>query len=109
MLSSAILDDWLIVVPSQHLYDTKVFMQTVMKVALDMGMIMNQPNVHEIQDERLDTYLAQLRYLLNKRKPKLVVCILPNKRAERYSAVKKLVCVEYPGTSIKYILNNLII
>lgn len=52
----------------------------------------------ELRDDRTETYLRMIREHLNPQ-TQVVVVIFPTSRDDRYSAVKKLCCVESPVPS----------
>lgn len=58
----------------------------------------HQPNMLELRDDRTETYLRMIREYLNPQ-TQVVVIIFPTSRDDRYSAVKKLCCVESPVPS----------
>ena len=52
----------------------------------------------DLRDDRTETYLRMIRENLNPQ-TQVVVVIFPTSRDDRYSAVKKLCCVESPVPS----------
>ena len=52
----------------------------------------------DLRDDRTETYLRMIREHLNPQ-TQVVVVIFPTSRDDRYSAVKKLCCVESPVPS----------
>ena len=59
---------------------------------------MLQPTMLDLRDDRTETYLRMIRENLNPQ-TQVVVIIFPTSRDDRYSAVKKLCCVESPVPS----------
>lgn len=59
---------------------------------------MLQPTMLELRDDRTESYLRFIREHLNPQ-TQVVVVIFPTSRDDRYSAVKKLCCVESPVPS----------
>ena len=59
---------------------------------------MHDPSFIAIRDDRTETYLRNIRDNLNPQ-VQVVVIIFPTSRDDRYSAVKKLCCVESPVPS----------
>ena len=51
-----------------------------------------------LPDDRTDSYIKQMRLLLNQ-SVQLFMMIFPQQKADRYSAVKKLCCIESPVPS----------
>lgn len=54
-------------------------------------------NSEEIPDDRAGSYVEALDRVVSKYNPQLVMCVVPNNRAERYSAIKKKACVDRSG------------
>ena len=59
---------------------------------------MNDAHAVELQNDRTETYLRTIRERLTPQ-VQMVVVIFPTSRDDRYSAVKKLCCVESPVPS----------
>ena len=74
------------------------FFNNLAKVGPPMGMPIADPIVCELADDRTDTFLRAIKDNLDK-KIQMVICLLPNNRKDRYDAIKKFCCVEYPVPS----------
>lgn len=53
----------------------------------------------ELQNDRTETYINEIRSQLNDKKIQIVVTIFPTLRDDRYAAVKRVVCSEIPCPS----------
>jgi len=63
-----------------------------------MGIAVANPRVVKLKDDRTETYLKELKQLIEP-SVQLVVTIFPMAKTDRYSAIKKLCCVEMPVAS----------
>jgi len=57
----------------------------------------------ELQDDKIGTYIRELRDSVQLGVTRMVVCVLPNNRKDRYDALKVLLCVEDPGDVETYL------
>ena len=66
---------------------------------------MNEPLIIDLPNDRTETFLRSIRENLTPQ-VQMVVVIFPTSRDDRYSAVKKLCCVESPVPSqVKPLIN----
>ena len=66
---------------------------------------MADARVLEIPNDRTDTYLNAIRQQIGSQL-QLVVTIFPTSRDDRYSALKKLCCIDSPIPSQVFLLNE---
>lgn len=59
---------------------------------------MSEPKLIDLPNDRTDTYLHAIKESVNE-KVQLVVAVFPTSRDDRYSAFKKLCCIETPVPS----------
>merc|ERR1712008_274014 len=59
---------------------------------------LTNPRVVKLKDDRTETYLKELRGIIDP-SVQLVVTIFPQLKSDGYSAIKKLCCVEMPVAS----------
>ncbi|XP_030382554.1 protein argonaute-3 [Scaptodrosophila lebanonensis] len=59
------------------------------------GMHVSKPKIISLDKDRADFFVNALRRNINK-DSQIVVCICPNSREDRYSAIKKICCSELP-------------
>lgn len=53
----------------------------------------------ELNRDHAGEYATALQQVMAQGQPQLIMCVVPNQRADRYSAIKKKCCVERPGES----------
>lgn len=58
-------------------------------------MPLSAPVSMEIADDRQTTYTQQLEKCANEN-PQLIMCVVTNNNADRYSNIKKKCCVQHP-------------
>jgi len=51
----------------------------------------------DIPDDRAGTYVEGLEKVISGKDPRLIMCVIPNNRLDRYSAIKKKCCVDRAG------------
>ena len=97
--------EWIIL----HLYkDHNVasqFVNHISKIAPHFGIKMSTPKIITIANEKIESYVKSLKNALTPT-VQMVVVITPSNRGDRYSAIKKICCVEHPIPSqviLKYI------
>ncbi|GAB1865325.1 Piwi-like protein 1 [Camponotus japonicus] len=69
------------------------FLEMLNKVVKTIGMRMNNPRKISIRDDRTETYLQDIQKSINNN-VELIVIVFPTNRTDRYSAIKKLCCVQ---------------
>lgn len=74
------------------------FINMMRKVTPSMGIQVNDPLIIDLPNDRTETFLRSIRENLTPQ-VQMVVVIFPTSRDDRYSAVKKLCCVESPVPS----------
>jgi len=98
VLTAVSLTKWAIFFPEKIKITVQNFCKEMQRVASRMGITMANPKVVALPDDRTDTYIKQMRLLLNQ-SVQLFMMIFPQQKADRYSAVKKLCCIESPVPS----------
>lgn len=83
------------------------FVSTLIQVSGKLGFRMSQPRVHEIGDDRSQSYLSAIEEILSRVSVKLIFCVVPNNRPERYSAIKKKCCTDRPVPTQVFLAKNL--
>lgn len=97
------LHSWIVIHTNKDTICATEFAQKFIDFAAKMGMLVQKPILLGLRDDRTETYLRALRENIHD-KLQLVVLIFPTARDDRYSAVKKLCCVERPIASQVYLL-----
>ncbi|KAI4495423.1 hypothetical protein M0802_008637 [Mischocyttarus mexicanus] len=71
------------------------FIKMVLDISLQFGLKFNSPHEFLLQNDRTETYCRELYKNINS-SVEMVVIVFPTNRTDRYSAVKKICCVEKP-------------
>ena len=98
MLIAVDLKKWSVLFVNKNEDVAKSFVSLMTKLAPKMGMRVAAPDMKSLPNDRTETYLNTLREII-KPDVQVVVMIMPTPRDDRYSAVKKLCCVEMPVPS----------
>ncbi|XP_060827964.1 piwi-like protein Siwi [Bombus pascuorum] len=98
---------WVTIHGSKVKGEVQNFVHLVKGAASGMGCNINLPRFYEISDERSNAYAEFLEFVLGKTKPELVLCIVPNNRSDRYSAIKKKCIVDRHTPSQVFLEKNL--
>ncbi|XP_044264767.1 piwi-like protein Siwi isoform X2 [Tribolium madens] len=86
---------------------TQDFVQLLCKTAGGMRWSLGNPRIFDIQDDRSGTYIETIEKIANMNQPTLILVILPNNSAERYSAIKKKCCVDRGIPTQMFVARNL--
>ncbi len=92
------LNTWSIVFARTNAQIAERFADMMNQCAGKMGIRVSEPIVIELQDDRTDTYIKEIKRHLNE-DIQMVVIIFPTSRDDRYSAVKRLCCIDNPVPS----------
>jgi len=98
MLTPVDLKKWNVVYVTKNEAVAQNFVSLMVKLAPKMGMKVAQPDMKSLANDRTETYVQAIRDIVNPN-VQIVVAIMPTPRDDRYSAVKKLCCVEKPVPS----------
>ena len=98
MLTPVDLKKWNVVYVTKNEAVAQNFVSLMVKLAPKMGMKVAQPDMKALANDRTETYVQAIRDVVNPN-VQIVVAIMPTPRDDRYSAVKKLCCVEKPVPS----------
>ncbi|KAK3090400.1 hypothetical protein FSP39_011581 [Pinctada imbricata] len=89
---------WVVLYTKRDQPRAQNFIQTMMKCCPQMGIMCDNPSRCELHDDRTETFVKALREQVNP-SVQIVVIICPTSRDDRYSAIKKLCCVDCPVPS----------
>lgn len=89
------LSNWFICSTERDAKFAKEFVKLLQTCSRDMGMIVKDPIVVALKNDSTQSYINEIRKVINP-SLEMVVCVVPTIRADRYSAIKKLCCVESP-------------
>ncbi|CAH2295702.1 piwi 1 [Pelobates cultripes] len=88
------LEKWLMIY-SKRIYDAaNTLAQNLFRVSQQMGIKINKAVMVEV-DDSTDAYLKVLQQKVTS-DTQMVVCILSTNRKDRYDAIKKFLCVDFP-------------
>ncbi|XP_055936429.1 piwi-like protein Ago3 [Argiope bruennichi] len=89
---------WAVVFPKRDSGKIREFVKMLRNVCPKMGIDVKEPQYVEIHNDRTETYCEAIKDIINPTL-QIVVAIFPTPRDDRYSAVKKLCCIEMPVPS----------
>nr|CAD7401850.1 unnamed protein product [Timema poppensis] len=92
------LNNWVVVYVPKDQRVSNDFVSTMKRVGPQMGIMVSDANMVPLRDDRVETFLRALRESITP-STQIVVIICPSARTDRYSAIKKLCCVEKPIAS----------
>nr|CAD7392146.1 unnamed protein product [Timema cristinae] len=92
------LTNWVVVYVPKDQRVSNDFVSTMKRVGPQMGIMVSDANMVPLRDDRVETFLRALRESITP-STQIVVIICPSARTDRYSAIKKLCCVEKPIAS----------
>ncbi|XP_050080186.1 protein aubergine-like [Anopheles maculipalpis] len=93
MFRSIPLHRWYVVCERGKESLAKDFLGCVMQAARGMSFKVSEPRIATVQNDSGSAYNSVLSELLNE-DLQMVMCIVPNDRADRYSVIKRKCCVE---------------
>ncbi|KRF98919.1 uncharacterized protein Dwil_GK20297, partial [Drosophila willistoni] len=98
MLQIIHLKSWIIIHFRNDLKAVKSLLDNMERCCKSFGMNMIKPKIFSLDQDRLDAYVDALRKNISI-DTQIAVCICPNTRDDRYSAIKKICCSEVPVPS----------
>ncbi|XP_033328474.2 argonaute 3 [Megalopta genalis] len=98
MLRTTDLNQWCILHCQKDTRSTREFIEMFKKVSKAMGVTTREPQIICLRDDRTESYVQELRRNIQ-RNINLMVVVFPTNRTDRYSAVKRICCVEMPVPS----------
>uniref|UniRef100_A0A182MXI4 Aubergine n=1 Tax=Anopheles dirus TaxID=7168 RepID=A0A182MXI4_9DIPT len=93
MFKSVPLHRWFVICERGKESLVKDFLGCMESSARDMSFTLSPPQIYSLPNDSTNSYVQALTELANK-DPQLVMCVVRNDRAERYSAIKKKCCVD---------------
>lgn len=90
------LKSWIIVCLNRNRRDADRFAGNIQQAARGMKWNISSPRICEIQQDRPDAYVSELRLICDKFSPDLIMCVVPNNKQDRYASIKKLCCLDKP-------------
>ncbi|XP_069969548.1 piwi-like protein 2 [Penaeus vannamei] len=80
------LNNWAVIYPMKFNNDARELCTTLQRVGPPMGMSVAVPTTHGLRGDSAQEYVGALHNCTGKQ---MVLLILPNNRADRYSAIKR--------------------
>jgi len=97
-LSVVNCNKWAVVFAQKDAGSTQEFVNSMLKVAPSLGMVLGKPKTFELTDNRPVTYIQTLDKVLDM-KPMIVMVVIPNNKGDHYSVVKRKCCIDKPVPS----------
>lgn len=88
------INSWVIITPNRCYKSAEQFAQLLNRASSGMKWGLPRPRLHDIRDDRPASYLEALEYVITSMKPSLIMCVVTNNKADRYSAIKKKCSIE---------------
>lgn len=98
LLTAVNIEKWVLIYTDKCRLAADKFNKTFQQTGERMGMQVKPPLLKKVENEKVDTYLLELRSCISTN-ISLVVAIFPQQRSDRYAGLKKLCCVEFPVPS----------
>lgn len=98
VLTPVNLTKWAIFFTEKNKGIVQAFCGELQRNAKRMGITIASPRVVSLPDDRTETYIKQVRALLDPT-VQLVLMVVAAQKADRYAAIKKLCCIESPVPS----------
>uniref|UniRef100_A0A146L2S0 Piwi-like protein 1 n=1 Tax=Lygus hesperus TaxID=30085 RepID=A0A146L2S0_LYGHE len=95
MLSVVDLESWYIICTKRDEKIAEDFVSMCSNVSSKIGIQVKKPTIWTIPNDNTQCYIQQLQRLKSLQ-VQIVVVILPIARADKYAAVKKMCCIEFP-------------
>jgi len=86
---------WAVIYAQKDGAITQEFVNSMKKVSPSLGMVMGNPKMFELPDNRPATYIQHLDKVIDL-KPSIVMVVIPNNKGDHYSVVKKKCCIDKP-------------
>lgn len=87
------LKRWHLICTSRNSRESNDFVKLLQQAGEGMGLLLANPRVMQLDDDRAQSYITMLETCAAQ-DPQLIMCVVPNNRSDRYSAIKKKCCVE---------------
>ena len=88
MLRTPHMKNWCILATERDSRTCTEFVAMIKKVGAQMAMNIAEPTVIKLKNDRTDSYLGEIRKIINP-SLEMVVAICPTNRNDRYAAIKK--------------------
>ncbi|XP_022189829.2 piwi-like protein Ago3 [Nilaparvata lugens] len=95
MLEAVSLENWAVICTRRDDQIAKSFIDAMRKVAPRAGMMVNSPQIQNLDNDKPQSYVSALRAIIQSGL-QIVVIFFPTRREDRYAAVKSICLVENP-------------
>uniref|UniRef100_A0A0A9X777 Piwi-like protein 1 n=2 Tax=Lygus hesperus TaxID=30085 RepID=A0A0A9X777_LYGHE len=95
VLSGVALSSWVILCTRRDVTVAKDFLKMCMEVSRRMGIEIQEARVIQLPDDNTQNYVQELRRLRNQQ-IQLAFILMPIARTDKYSAIKKVCCIDNP-------------
>uniref|UniRef100_A0A161MGX5 Protein argonaute-3 n=1 Tax=Triatoma infestans TaxID=30076 RepID=A0A161MGX5_TRIIF len=95
VLSPVDLREWAVVCTNRDEKTVDAFVDMYRRCLPQLGIKMNPPQILSIQNDSIQAYMKALQSTQG-RKLQIIVIVFPTCRVDKYSAVKKWCCIDYP-------------
>lgn len=108
VLKAEKINKWALIYPDKASATVREFHECLLQQCKNLGLVIGRAKTIEIKNDKTETYVNTIRDLPSGAQLVVVVMVGPQ-RADKYSAVKKLCCLESPVASqviLQKTLNN---
>ncbi|XP_039962265.1 protein piwi [Bactrocera tryoni] len=87
------LERWSVIATNRNSRELRNFVESLIRAASGMQMRISRPREVMLYDDRNHSYIQAMEDC-SRQDPQLILCLVPNNNAERYSSIKKKGCLE---------------
>ncbi|XP_011202861.2 protein piwi [Bactrocera dorsalis] len=87
------LERWSVIATNRNSRELRNFVESLIRAAGGMQMRISRPREIMLYDDRNHSYIQAMEDC-SRQDPQLILCLVPNNNAERYSSIKKKGCLE---------------
>ncbi|XP_014217276.1 protein argonaute-3 [Copidosoma floridanum] len=89
------LNNWAIICTTRNQKNCNDFWEYLQGVSRRIGIMVNKPQMIFLRNDDTQAYVTAIRNVVHQQQPEMIVIIFPTIRQDKYSAVKKVCCVEF--------------
>ncbi|GAB0096382.1 PIWI [Sergentomyia squamirostris] len=93
LFQSQYLSNWHVICTERDFNTTTRFLGMLHGTAQRAGFDMPRPSIIRIRDDRSTSYVSSIEQACND-STQIIMCVVPNQRGDRYTAIKQKSCVE---------------
>lgn len=95
VITAVDVENWAIFFTRNNSVEVNAFVQEYRQVGPQLGIRVNLPQLISLDNDKVDTLVQALRKSINPRL-QLVCVVMPTRREDKYSAIKKITCIDHP-------------